>query len=87
LDDEATSPSAQCRRLWNYGGRFSKPALKKGRSGSAKLKKDKKRARDFVSGAFLFGAASHLNKIHPQRRTSEQNGVATAATRLQQKAV
>jgi hypothetical protein len=31
--------------------------------------------------------ALNSNKIHPQRRNSEHNGVATAATRLPQKAV
>jgi hypothetical protein len=63
------------------------PGSKECRSGSTKLKKDKKRARNFVSGAFLLCAASHLNRVDRQRRTSEQNGVATAATRLPQKAV
>jgi hypothetical protein len=33
------------------------------------------------------GSQFEEKKIHPQRRTIEQNGVASAATRLQQKAV
>jgi hypothetical protein len=45
------------------------------------------RAGDFVSGVAFFLRAFRFKQIDLQRRNSEQNRVATAATRLQQKAV
>jgi hypothetical protein len=45
------------------------------------------RVGDFVSGVAFFLRAFQFKQIDLQRRNSEQNRVATAATRLPQKAV
>jgi hypothetical protein len=48
------------------------PALKKVEAVEERLKKDKKRAGDFVSSAFLLARVSHFNEMNPtvkKRRT------------------
>jgi hypothetical protein len=61
--------------------------VEEGRSGKLRPLEKKKRAGDFISGAFLFLRGLPFRRIGQQRRKREQKYVATAATGLQQKAV